>query len=1117
MTTRFVQENTVCPVKARFNIDPETCSILTHMTPEFGFNGLGEVVFKRTYSRGGEDWKDVVIRVINGVMSIRKDHFLKNSLRWVDDEWQEHARDMAISMFKMEWLPPGRGLWMMGTEFCYNRGSMSSYNCAASDTTDDIVLSAEWTMDCLMNGVGVGFNTSWRGTATIPTKSDSWEYIIQDSREGWVGSLIALMCSYVNSPRYGTCKYPIFNYSLIRGPGEPIRGFGGTASGYEPLKKLHDRVESFLDYFCQGVIVVDGESKVYNHTRLIADIFNAIGACVVAGNVRRSAEICLGGVDDRTFLDLKSYETNPERGEIGWMSNNSVVLKANEDFEDFDSIPDLAKRIINNGEPGMINLHNIQKFGRFGKPMKDEATLVNPCFRGDTLIATGDGRGSVPISQLANEGKDVPVYSIDPVTHEVSLKWGRNPRVTGHDQKLLRIHFSYPHKGQYLDVTPNHRFLLNDGREVEAQDLVVTDSLPNFKKTKFGDDYLRVYNPFTGKYTVEHRMIAEFHDTNKFRENYDENVWNGCCKTRGVVVHHKDEDKHNNSPDNLEITTAGDHSRLHNVEFIGSGNPMYGRKHRESTKKLISENVKTRCLDPEYRKMLSESQTPEHRQLASERMTVMKASWDKERYDEIEKTTDLNIIRYDQGTKLRVVKVCENEQCGSEFHTEWGSRERAYCSISCGNTKQESIEARRQGQRKTHAGRSKEVFHQQAMIYKDLEETCDPVMKKEWETECKSRGVSHRFQRDSPNQWIAKGWREFKIMVDDHNHRVARIEELPGQHTVYNITIDENHTLAAVTGVKDDGVSLSGVYCFQCGEINLESKETCNLAEVFPTRCAGPDEFTTALQHATFYSSTVSLQPTHRPETNAIVAKNRRIGVSISGVAQWASMANHPSWGDMNYTKMTAYLRHGYKLVRKTNSKLADSAGVPHSIRVTTIKPSGSISLLAGCTPGVHYPVSRYAIRRMRIGKDSPLVPDLIRANIPYEDDTYSDNTYVFEFMIDHGDVRPCDEVSPWEQFSIVAMLQRCWSDNAVSATVYFDKEKDASDVEKLLAMYIPVLKSVSMLPLCNHGYAQAPYEPVDRETYLKRRDLYTIPDFSNVTDNVPVGSKYCSGDRCDV
>lgn len=214
---------------------------------------------------------------------------------------------------------------------------------------------------------------------------------------------------------------------------------------------------------------------------------------------------------------------------------------------------------------------------------------------------------------------------------------------------------------------------------------------------------------------------------------------------------------------------------------------------------------------------------------------------------------------------------------------------------------------------------------------------------------------------------------------------------------------------------------------------------------------------------------------------------------------------------------MTKFLRYGYKVVKNENSLLAERAGIPASIRVTTVKPSGSISLLAGVTAGVHYPVSRYAIRRMRIGIDSPLVPILKSANIPNELDTYSDNTLVFSFAIDHGNVRPCEEVSPWEQFSLVSTMQRCYADNCVSATIYFDKEKDGPDVEKMLAMYIPVLKSVSMLPHSGHGYAQAPYEPIDEEKYNELREQYTLPDFSVIKNNVPEGSRFCSGDTCEL
>lgn len=1117
-----MNSNIVQPIIQRFVLNQNTINKLKSMKPQFGYNGLGEVVFRRTYSRGNEDWADVVIRVIQGVMSIRKEHFIRNSLEWKDEAWQTFAQDMAISMFEMKWLAPGRGLWTMGTDFMYERGSMSLYNCAATDTSFDFVHSVEWTMDVLMCGVGVGFNTNWRGEVTMPNKQDKELFVIPDSREGWVQSVIKLMCSYIDSPRYGKNKFPTFDYSLIRKAGEPIKGFGGISSGPEPLIKLHKKIEYFLDCKYLGYIESEVEEKTevsddstyeeeiiehelgkrkrntqiihkckkivlekkkvlkpYSHTRLVADIFNSVGVCVVAGNVRRSAEICLGDPDDEDFMNLKNYTKNPERMEIGWTSNNSIVLKEDKEYEDFSFIPEMAVRIRDNGEPGMINLHNIQKYGRYGKLLEDSATLVNPCFSGDTLIAVADERRFVSIKQLAEEGNDVPVYSIDPITHEPSVQLGRNPRITGYNQKLLRIHFEHPNKQEYIDVTPEHGFLLNTGEKVKAKDLKKDDSIPKFERRKEKDEYIRICS--SKKILTEHGLIEIFEEGKKSR----------CCKTEGVVVHRIDGNKSNNNIKNL----VGDR----NEAFIGEGNPMFGKKQSEETKKITGQRAKERFENEEYRNKIKEKNIQGLR-------NIQKNKCDKI----IAENPNSNIVRISD-TIIKVKRICEYNQCSTEFLAPWSVRERSFCNTNCYHKHLEE---------KIH-----KKFHQQVMVYKDLVEKNGIDGYKMWVEECKNRGISHNFYATGVTLWS-----EFKQKADDYNHRISYIEELPGDHTVYNITVDKNHTLAVVLGHSTGNENLSGVFCYNCGEISLcggqqdkdgkfisQGGEVCNLSEVFPPRCENPEEFYQALRYATFYSSTVSLFPTHRPETNAIVAKNRRIGVSISGLAQWTSNVMPKDWGIMNYTRLSKFLRDGHKIVREENSKLAKAAGVPISIRVTTVKPSGSISLLVGVTPGVHYPVSRYCIRRVRLAMNSPLVNPLIVAGVPHEKDKYSDGTYVFEFPIDHGDMRSAEQVSPWEQFSLVALLQKHYADNCVSATVYFDKEKDGPDVEKLLAMYIPLLKSISMLPHSGHGYAQAPYEPIDRETYEKKRGMYTHPDFSVVQGNVPVGDKYCTGDKCEI
>jgi ribonucleoside-triphosphate reductase len=153
-------------------------------------------------------------------------------------------------------------------------------------------------MDMLMSGVGIGFNTAWKGeNVTIPDKAHRLPFVIPDSREGWVTSVRLLIESYTKGGAWFS-----FDYDDIRPEGSPIRGFGGTASGPEPLQQLHKHIKNYLDAYCQGR---------HDQTRTVADIMNAIGICVVAGNVRRSAEISLGSIDDRTFLELKDYKKNP--------------------------------------------------------------------------------------------------------------------------------------------------------------------------------------------------------------------------------------------------------------------------------------------------------------------------------------------------------------------------------------------------------------------------------------------------------------------------------------------------------------------------------------------------------------------------------------------------------------------------------------------------------------------------------------------------------------------------------------------------------------------------------------------------------------------------------------
>jgi ribonucleoside-diphosphate reductase alpha chain len=281
--------------------------------------------------------------------------------------------------------------------------------------------------------------------------------------------------------------------------------------------------------------------------------------------------------------------------------------------------------------------------------------------------------------------------------------------------------------------------------------------------------------------------------------------------------------------------------------------------------------------------------------------------------------------------------------------------------------------------------------------------------------------------------------------------------------------------------------------------------------EVFPTRCK-PEELTRILELATFYASTVALLRSHSEETNEVVARNRRIGVSVSGIADWLDATSVSNVFDT--------LNKGYDVVRETNRRLAKEAGVAESIRVTTVKPSGTVSLLAGVSSGMHHPLAGYVLRRVRVARNSPVAQILESAGVPFEQDVVSENTDVFEFPLRYGQgrTRSVKSVSVFEQAGIVAMLQRCWADNAVSNTLTVQPE-EMKHVESVLSLFAPLVKSMSLLPDRTGVYEQMPVEHMSKAEYEKRQAELAEVDWDDLkgSDGDASDSAYCSNDICEV
>jgi ribonucleoside-triphosphate reductase (thioredoxin) len=339
--------------------------------PPFGFNGLGELVYLRTYSRikangDNEKWWETVQRVVEGTFNMQKDWIEQHRLGWSSIKAQKSAQEMYERIFTMKFLPPGRGLWAMGSSITEDRKMfMALNNCSFVSTEnirEDLAKPFCFLMDVSMLGVGCGFDVKGAGKVRIhkPSKGDD-TFVIPDDREGWVESTRLLIESYFHGS-----KEVKFDYSKVRKAGEPIRGFGGVSSGPDPLREMHDSIRLVLDKNTGADISITS----------IVDIMNLIGKCVVAGNVRRTAEIVFGDYKSSEYLDLKNYKVNPAREEYGWTSNNAVFCDLGMDYTDS------SERTKINGEPGYSWLDNMRGYSRMNNGPDDKDHRVmggNPC------------------------------------------------------------------------------------------------------------------------------------------------------------------------------------------------------------------------------------------------------------------------------------------------------------------------------------------------------------------------------------------------------------------------------------------------------------------------------------------------------------------------------------------------------------------------------------------------------------------------------------------------------------------------------------------------------------------------------------------------------------------
>jgi adenosylcobalamin-dependent ribonucleoside-triphosphate reductase len=297
-----------------------------------------------------------------------------------------------------------------------------------------------------------------------------------------------------------------------------------------------------------------------------------------------------------------------------------------------------------------------------------------------------------------------------------------------------------------------------------------------------------------------------------------------------------------------------------------------------------------------------------------------------------------------------------------------------------------------------------------------------------------------------------------------------------------------------------------------CVEQSLEDRELCCLVETFPGLHDSFEDYKKTLKYAYLYAKTVTLIPTHDDRTNTVMMRNRRIGCSQSGIVQAMQ-----KFGRRKFFQ--EFCDGGYTYLRSLDRVYSDWLCVRTSIKITSVKPSGTVSLLPGVTPGIHFPHSSQYIRRVRFQDTSPLVAVLRSAGYMIEVDKYSPNTVVVSFPASESNFdRSKSDVTLWEQLELAAQMQQYWADNQVSVTVTF-KAEEAKDIKYALELYETRLKGVSFLPASDHGYEQAPYEEVSPEVFA---DMVSMVDPQKIWSQSgsaehEATDRFCDGGVCEV
>ena len=262
-----------------------------------------------------------------------------------------------------------------------------------------------------------------------------------------------------------------------------------------------------------------------------------------------------------------------------------------------------------------------------------------------------------------------------------------------------------------------------------------------------------------------------------------------------------------------------------------------------------------------------------------------------------------------------------------------------------------------------------------------------------------------------------------------------------------------------------------------CGEQPLVNKQTCCLGEIILSNINSYEELEDILSIIYRFLKHSLMLPCHHKDTEEIVHKEMRMGIGITGYAQCTE-------------EQKGWLSDAYEFLRRYDEEYSLSRGFNKSVKLTTVKPSGTLSLLPGVTPGCHPGIYRYFIRRIRFSSSNNL-SNVFKQNgydCEYQlnfDGSYDHSTIVVSFPCKYPEhTKLAKDMTAIDQLNTMKELQTNWSDNNVSITIYYKKEELPAIKRWLAENYTNKVKACSFLLHNEHGFKQAPYEEITEEQY---------------------------------